>query len=296
MLLILVNLILFVSVALMAAASLVDLKTGEIPERISYGFIIIALLVSGIYSVTTSNYSPFITSLATGIGFFAFGFILFLLGQWGGGDVKLVGGVGCAIGFLYSVGYVTDGFFPYYTTYFIDLVCIALPYAMVYGLYLGFRNPETLKEFNRYLKDWKTKAVILLSFMPVILALYLGFLVLAYFYVLIPVMLFLALYLKSVELTALQEIVPVKNLRLGDVVAEDLIIDGKKIASKRDIEGFEDKTLEMIKALAKEGKIPENLKIKRGIKFAPVLFFAMVSAFWAGNFMEIILQALMSMH
>jgi hypothetical protein len=289
----LIEFLLFASVVFMAAASVADLRTGEIPEKISYGFIIVSLLVAGIHSTMISDYYPFVTALATGIGFFAFGFILFLLGQWGGGDVKLVAGVGCVIGFLYSVGYITSGFFPYYTTYFIDLICIALPYASVYGLFLGFRNPETLKEFSRYLRDWRTKAVIVLSFLPALLVLYLGFSVLFYFYLLIPVMLFLALYLKAVELTALQENVPVKKLRLGDVVAEDLLVDGKKIASKRDIEGFDDKTLELIKGLAKDGRMPEVLRIKRGIKFAPVLFFAMISAFWAGNFIEIMLNSLM---
>lgn len=289
----LVDLIIVASVIYLAAGSIADLRTGEIPEEISYGFIITALTVAAVNSFIENNYLFLIESFSVGLGFFLVGFLLFYLGQWGGGDVKLVSGVGCTLGFLHAAGYIRDGLlFPYYTAYFINLIYIALPYATVYGLLLSVKNRETIKQFIRHLSDKKTVFAFILSFTPSLLAAYVGLVSLSLFYLLIPVLLLAAFFLKAVELTALRENVAVEKLRIGDVVAEDLLVNGKIVASRRDIEGFDEKTLIEVKKLASEGKIPPTIKIKKGIKFAPVLFFALLSVYWVGNFMESALMLL----
>jgi len=80
--------------------------------------------------------------------------------------VKLAGGIGCTLGFLAQAGYFHDGLFPYYVTFFVDMICVAVPYATVYGLFLGMKSPDTWREFARYLRDKRSVAVIVLSFAP----------------------------------------------------------------------------------------------------------------------------------
>jgi Flp pilus assembly protein protease CpaA len=276
----------------LALGSLEDLRTGEIPERISYGYVACALTVAALDSAFSGDAYFFLYSLLAGAGFFAVGYVLFYFGQWGGGDVKLAAGIGCTLGYLSHAGFFFDGLFPYYATYFINLVCIALPYATVYGLLLGLKSPETWKEFSRYLRDKRTAIVFLLSFAPSLIAQYMGLYNLALFYTVIPLMALIAFYLKAVELKALRETVDVSKLRVGDVPAEDLEAGGEVFVRKRDIEGMSIEDVEKIQKLASQGKMPRQIIIKRGIKFAPVLLFALASVLYIGNFIEIVIRVL----
>lgn len=280
------------AVLFLALGSIEDLKTGEIPEKISYGYVASALSVAAADAAISGNAYFFINSLLIGAAFFAVGFVLFYLGQWGGGDVKLAAGIGCTLGYLAQRGYFHDILFPYYTTYFIDMICIAIPYATIYGLILGAKSPETWREFGSYLRDKKCVAIFILSFAPSLLALYMDMSSLSMFYLLIPIMALVAFYLKAVELKALRNLVDVSKLREGDVPAEDLEADGVVLIKKTDIEGMSQEDVKRIQELASQGKIPQKIVIKRGIKFAPVLLFALLSTLYVGNCVEIIIRLL----
>ncbi len=288
----LIQIAILLAFVFLALGSLEDLKTGEIPEKISYGYVACALMVAAVSAVFSNDAYFFLSSLLIGAGFFAVGYVLFYTGQWGGGDVKLAAGIGCTLGYLSHAGFFVDGLFPYYATYFINLICIALPYATVYGLYLGAKSPETWKEFSRYLQDRRTIVLLPLSFVPSLIALYMKLPNLALFYTVIPLMTLVALYLKAVELKALRETVDVSKLREGDVPAEDLQVGGELLVRKKDIEGMSAEDVKKIRELASNGKIPKEITIKRGIKFAPVLLFALASVLYVGNFIEIIIRAL----
>jgi hypothetical protein len=288
----LLQLAILLAIVFLVLGSIEDLKTGEIPEKVSYGYIASALLVAAADSMASGDVYMFLNSLLMGVSFFGLGFMLFYLGQWGGGDVKLAGGIGCTLGFLAQAGFFHDGLFPYYATYFINMICIALPYATVYGLLLGLKSPETWKEFGRYLRDKKSVAVLILSFAPCIIGLYLHLTSLALFYTIIPVMTLIALYLKAVELKALRDTIDVSKLREADVPAEDVVVEGAVLIRKIDIEGMTLEDIKKIQELAAQGKIPQKIVIKRGIKFAPVLLFAFLSVLYAGNFIEVIIQSL----
>jgi len=293
--LLLPELVVFASMVFLGLTSYADLRTGEIPDRLSYGYIAVLLVLSAYGSFLEGEASLFIESLTIGVGFFIAGFLMFYLGQWGGGDVKLVAGIGCALGFLNHVKYLPENaipYYPYYLSYFTNMIFLAFPYAAAYGLMIGLKNPGTKEEFGRYLKQLKIRAVLIMSFAPSILAMSLHLPKLGIFYLLIPVMLFVALYLKAVEKTALQEERNVENLREGDVVAEDLMMGTQALARKRDIEGMSTEDIKKIQDLAAQGKIPEKIMIKRGIKFAPVLFLALLSAIYLGNLIEIITRFL----
>ena len=286
--------LLITSIALifLALGSYVDLKTGEIPEKISYGFISSVLIISAIDSIYKADIHFFLNSLLMGIAFFMVSFVFFYLGQWGGGDVKLMGGIGCSLGYLAHVNHLVEGFFPYYLTYFINMAFIALPYVIIYGLALGVKNSKTRSEFRRYWGNTKTKAVLVLSILPSILAFYLNLRPMGILYLLFPPLFISALYLKAVEMTALRRVVNISELREGDITAEDLVIDTEKIMSKKNIEGLSKEDIQRIQRLALEGKIPSEIKTKEGVRLVPALFLTFISVLWIGNFMEIILVSL----
>ena len=288
-----VGLVIIVSLVSLIMASFFDLKTGEIPEKVNYGYVFLVLAFSAFDSISSGDASLFLSTLIPGAAFFIVGYALFYFGQWGGGDVKLMAGIGCSLGYLAYAGSLPAVFlFPYYVTYFVNMGFVAFPYVVIYGLILGIGNKKTGKEFLGYFGDMKTRLFLIFSLMPSVVAVSLDLFYIAVLYLMIPPMLVAALYLKAVEKTALQEDVLVSRLREGDVPAEDLFVGGEKIASKRDIEGFGKEDIEGIRNLAREGKIPESITIKKGIKFAPVLFLTYITVIYAGNFMEIAFRAL----
>ena len=288
-----IGLVILVSLVCLIMASLFDLKTGEIPEKVNYGFVLAVLALSALDSYSTGDASLFLSTLMPGAAFFILGFVLFYFGQWGGGDVKLMAGIGCSMGYLAYAGSLPSGFvFPFYVTYFVNMGFIAFPYVVAYGLMLGIRNKSTWKEFIGYFCDNKTRLLLVVSLIPSLVAVYFNIYPMAILYLMIPPMLVSALYLKAVEKTALQEEIPVSNLREGDVVAEDLFSGEERIASKRDIEGFSKEEIAGLQKLVTEGRIPANVTIKRGIKFAPVLFLTYVTVICFGNFMELAFRAL----
>ncbi len=266
-----------------------DLRTGEIPEKISIGLIVTILIYSLIYSVYTGDIDFFGNALLLGAGYFILAYILFYMGEWGGGDVKLLTGIGCSLAFLDAAGYFKDvSVLPYYIDYLINMALISAPYLIIYSLILGLMKKEVIEEFIGYFKTRTTLLLIILSFIPAIFSLWISIgPSVTLIYLCIPFIVVLSFYLRAVEIQALQKTVAVDELMEWDVVAEDIKVDDKKIASKRDIEGLTRNDIKAIKELAAEGKIPKEIRIKWGIKFAPILFLAFVASVLVGNLMEI---------
>ena len=83
-------------------ASISDLRTREIPDWLSYSFIAFGLGLAVIKSSVFLNFSPIIESLTGFIAGLAIGWAMFYLGQWGGGDSKLMMGLGATLGLSFQ--------------------------------------------------------------------------------------------------------------------------------------------------------------------------------------------------
>jgi len=283
-------------------ASYFDLKTGEIPEKLTRGLIVIIIIIAMIHSLYTLDSSFLLTSVVVGTSFFILGYIMFYLGEWGGGDVKLLAGIGCSLGLLSSMNYFTElssstyleGIFPYYVDYFINLAIVSSPYVIIYSFLLGLMKPMVFEEFTGYCKKKSSIMLILLSFAPFLLVLNLGMNRLALVYLFIPLLVLISLYLKAVEEIALQKTIDVNELKEEDVLANDLIVDGRKVASKRNMEGLDRNQIIEIKRLASEGKISGSIKVRWGIRFAPILFLAFLLTLIFGDVLEIIIAFILT--
>lgn len=265
-------------------ASYFDLKTGEIPDEVSFALILIPALISGAYSIFKGDYSFFITSASIGVAYFILGYIPFRIGYWGGGDLKLFSGIGCTLGFLGSTGYLKDGIIPYPMFYFVNIGLIAFPYAIAYALIFSFRTKQRVfPEFGNYLRRKNSVLLFILSFMPSFIAFLLKLKIMALVYLLLPLFLLASLYLKAFEKIALLETVNIEKLREGDIMAQDLISEGKRIAGKFSAEGLTQEQIREIQKLSLEKKIPDTITIKNGIKFAPVLLITFLFTVFIGD-------------
>lgn len=264
-------------------ASISDLRTREVPDWLSYGAIFFGFGLRVLDSIISSSW----TSLISGIlGFTVFVFlalIMFYTGQWGGGDSKLLIGMGVLIGLPLGFSQI-----PMLLIFWVNSLLAGAVYGLLYSFWLAFLHrkqffPVLTKNLksNRKLKillivlsicvlillkfvtDFRVKTTIL--FMPIIL--------LFTFYI--------WLFVKSIEESVMIKNIPLKKLTEGDWIVNDVIIDGKKICGPKDL-GIDKKQINKLIKLSHQGKI-KTIKIKEGIPFVPSFFFAMILTIIVGD-------------
>ncbi len=290
-----VSLVIVVALGFLVVSSLEDLKTGEIPERYSFGLGAVVVVIAAAGAWAYRDVMILLEPLALGILYFAVGYVLYFFGQWGGGDVKLTASLGVVFGYLDAIGYPWPAatFLPYQATYFINLAVLATPYVIVYTLLMGFEQPRLFAKFGNTLRR-RPRLVLLIgaSFVPLLTAMHTEAYVLAQIYLFIPLLVVASIYMKVVEAEAMQKRIPVADLREGDIVAEDVVGADEVLARKREIEGVTQEQVDKIQALAAQGRLPDQVTVKWGVKFAPVLLFSFVATYWTGNLVEVLVTAL----
>ena len=78
-------------------ATYTDLKTTEIPDWLNFGFIGVALGIRAIFSVE-QGFTILLSGILGFVIFFILACSLYYTNQWGGGDSKLLMGMGAVIG------------------------------------------------------------------------------------------------------------------------------------------------------------------------------------------------------
>src|SRR3989344_6006134 len=146
-----------------------DLKTREVPDWLNYGLIISGVGLNLMFSVIYSTYYFIINSIIGLAIFFGLAYIMFYSGQWGGGDSKMMMGLGAMIGV--DVSFRTSQFLA---GFFTNALFIGALYGLLWSFYLVLKNRQKFsKEFGNYLKEKnivKAKKVILLVSIILLLA------------------------------------------------------------------------------------------------------------------------------
>ena len=275
-----------------------DLKTGEIPDKISLGLTSGLIVFSLIHSFVDWDFNIIFTSLLWGLIFFIISYILFVLGQWGGGDVKLMGAVGVSMGYLNSVDFmwinmeVLGSTIHPLATYFINMAFVSTPYVVLYTLTLGFMNPKAFKLYFKSLGDKRNITIFFGSLTPLLFLIQIQNQLLLIIYSLIPLFFLVSVYMKTVEDHLLKKEILVEELADWDILAQDLRVSSKLIATKRNIEGVTPEQVAAIKKLAKEGVIDEKIEIRWGVKFVPVLFISYPITLYVGNLLHTVFSVL----
>lgn len=252
-----------------------DLKTTEFPDWLPYSMIVLALLVRGVYSLLSNDLTMIINSVIFGLVFLGFGLGLYFTKQWGDGDAWLMG----TLGFLFPdpAGFAFVSFFPFPVVMFFNFFFIAFTYLLVYSIALGIRSREASKKFFGELRsDMKSIAAIILIFT----GLSLGLFTYLYFYYTVPVyvlnylltipllfalLVFFLRYGRFVEKNLFKKKIPVKDLRVGDV----LIADKWKGLTEQEIRKLKEKGGEVW--------------IKEGVRFAPVFVITLIVTLFFGS-------------
>jgi len=145
-----------VSIAGLLGATYTDLKSRIVPNKLNYGLALAGLLIFGAQSIIEATYLPITYSiLGLCFGFF-FGWILWKLGVFAGGDVKLFMGLGALNAFtpaLISNGALGAANYPLFPiTLFIYSLIAFLPYGLFVVAYKVAKNKKFQKELFAEMK------------------------------------------------------------------------------------------------------------------------------------------------
>nr|AIF00785.1 hypothetical protein [uncultured marine group II/III euryarchaeote KM3_139_C07] len=264
-------------------ASYTDLKTREVPDWLNYSLIVVGLGINAIYSTISSNPSFIIQSILGLIVGLIVAYSMFYLGQWGGGDSKMIIGLGALIGLELTINSFLLGLL-------INILLVGSIYGLVWGIILAAKNKNRFtKEIKKIIKNKRVIRSRLIIFIGSLLLLSPLFLTkvpsiiipIILLIILINITPYLWIFVKAVENSSMYKRITPDKLTEGDWIANDIKIDGKYISGPKDL-GIEKKQINQLIDLWKKGKIKKVL-IKEGMPFIPSFFIAFIITLIYGN-------------
>jgi Flp pilus assembly protein protease CpaA len=275
-----------VTLVVILVASYSDLRWREVPDWLSYGLIFSALAVRGIFSFIEG----WEVILAGALGFvicFLIACLFYYSNQWGGGDSKLLMGMGAVIGITY----------PFQASswnllwFFLLLLCLGAIYGLLWVLGLAVKDRKRFwPEFKSKIYEYKTTHLILGIISLLIFVLFLFGLKYNFSFVwpLVPFPLatfYLFLFVTTVENTCFVMKREVTKLTEGDWLAEEIKINNQILIKKKTLEKED---LDQLLKLHKEGKL-SKVTVREGVPFIPSFFFAYVTFLILGYYSYFVL-------
>lgn len=247
-------------------ASYTDIKTREVPDWLNYALIFSALGVRSIFSINY-GYQIILSGILGFVTCFLIATFFYFTKQWGGGDSKLLMGMGAIIGISYPLTTPSLNLF----FFFLLLLIIGAMYGLIWMLTLAIKHHYTfLPQFHLKIKDNKTAHYILLSLSLIFLILTI-FLPLLWPLILTPLFFFyLLLFILIIEQNFFYKEISPKNLTEGDWLTEEIINNNLLILKPKTLEKSDILKLQL---LYQHHQL-KTVLIKEGIPFAPSFLLA----------------------
>lgn len=259
--------------------TITDIKIREVPDWLNYSGIAAGLGLRLIWSLYSFDWSFIIEGLV-GFGvFFGIACAMFYLGQWGGGDSKILMALGALLGLNFSLSSIALAFLVW-------IVVVGGAYGLVWSIGLAVKNWAAFKKKYLQLRIEKNfaKAKMFAAGIAIVAMLSSFFVKDIYFKLMLITIAMLVfflyhslLFVKSVEQCCMYKLVSPKELTEGDWIAKNIKIKGRRICGPKDL-GINKKQIHELVKL----KIRKVL-IKVGIPFVPSFLIAFILAWIFGN-------------
>lgn len=278
--------VLTVCLAGLLAGTYTDLRTREVPDWLNYGLIFTGFAAALAFSYIYSEYSILISSIIGFGALFLIAVLMYYTGQWGGGDSKMIMGLGALVGIPFSA--FKD---PYPLPFLGDFIIYTIICGAVYGLIWSsvlavIHRKKFVEDYRKQLARFiiLKKAMIILSIIMVTVSFFIEPVLRILLLLLVVIMIFtfyVFLFVRSIEKVCMLKYVEPEQLTLGDWIAEDVKEGKKVICGPKDL-GIEKDQIEKLISLKKKGKIKQVL-IKEGIPFVPSFLMAFVLAMFLSS-------------
>jgi Flp pilus assembly protein protease CpaA len=267
-----------VGIAGLLVASITDIKTREVPDWLSYSLIASGIGLRLIYSAATYDWLYFVYGLL-GFGImFGIGNLMYYGKQWGGGDTKIMMGLGA----LFATSPTGQGYFLF--SLWLNILIIGAMYGIAWSAVLAARHRdrfanEAKRLFSQKIVSRRVYLGVSLLFLagfffiddplPKFMAAMFGLFILIYEYLLILI--------RAVENVCLYKLVPVAKLTEGDWIAKEVYVGRKLVTGPKSL-GIEKNEINILRK-AGIGKV----LVKEGIPFIPPFFLGLIFTLIYGN-------------
>ena len=212
---------------------------------------------------------------------------MFYTGQWGGGDSKVLMALGALVGINFSLNQTMLSFL-------VNLILVSAVYSVVWISIIALKNrnkfvEQLKKDFSEHYNKVKWT-----FFAGVIATTLIGVFILIsktdFFFKSAIAMFTLALWLgyyllivvKTVEKVCMIKAVIPEKITEGDWIAEEVVVEGKRICGPKDL-GIEKEQIKELIKLKKQNKI-KTVLVKYGIPFVPSFLLSFLVSVMFGNF------------
>jgi Flp pilus assembly protein protease CpaA len=252
---------------------------------VNYGLIISGVGLNILFSLIYSSWSFIINSIAGLAIFFGIAYLMFYTGQWGGGDSKMLMGLGAVIG-LDVMSLRTQ----FLSGFMINALLAGAAYGLLWSVYLAFRDRKKfIKELRKIIS---AKKIIKLKYFLIALVIGLtassfavkdvGFKVILLTLAFVSLLTFyLWVFVKAIEKSSMYKLVEPSKLTEGDWIVKNIYFKKQRICGPKDL-GIEKRQIKKLVGLYREKKIGRIL-IKEGIPFVPSFLIAFIITFMFGN-------------
>lgn len=158
-------------------ASYSDLKSGVIRNKLTFPLIALGIILNAIYIFTTTGDIWLFIKVVVIVAFiFIIGYILWKMGAWAGGDVKLFTAIAALIP-LYAIPlyptivsyqifgwqFPLEGLYPFPFTLIINSILSMLPFLLIFVFYIAAKNkPHLIGQLFSPVKNYKANFVLTL--------------------------------------------------------------------------------------------------------------------------------------
>lgn len=152
-------------------ASYTDLKSGIIQNKLTFPLIGLGIVLNGFYAFMVGDMWLIIYALIFTAGIFVLGYVLWKLGAWAGGDVKLFTALAALLPFypaivdydILSFSFPIMASYPFPFTLIINSILAILPFLLIFIFYIALRRkPYLLDELTAPIKDYRKNIVLTL--------------------------------------------------------------------------------------------------------------------------------------
>jgi hypothetical protein len=249
-----------------------DFRKREVANFWNFSLIAIALVYRAFLSIELGNFWFLLWGLiGLGVGF-VFANLFYYMRMFAGGDAKLLMALGPVL-FL-SLDWKINLFIL--VAFLIFFLFAGGLYGLVASVVLSLMNFKNFKkQFGIYFKKYRMIIIhaILLGIVLLILGIIFNFLSMIFLGVLFIISPFLFVYASAVQEASLVRKINVKDLTIGDWLAEDVRFNKKII--KKNWQGLSEQEVLFI-----QKNFKEKVLVKYGIPFTPSFLIAYVVLFW----------------
>jgi len=279
-----------------AVAAVMDLRTSEVPDYVSYITAAVGLAAHVGMSVQAGDVMPLAWSIGTGVSMFALGWLQYVVGAWGGADAFVMGAIGFALPTL-PTGFapIHVAPWPFALTLLLNVLVVGSIYVLLFAIVMGFLRGVPQLLIVELREQWQRLGAIIAgaAVLGAIGAYYIstqGGLPLGQALPLLGVyvgamigLIVLYRYLKIVEDEVMVFEEDPDAVEVGDVLAEDVITEEGELHADR-IVGLGEDQLQVVQA--SEGPV----LVKTGVRFIPTFPIAAVLSLTVGDLLFAVAQ------